>query len=231
MYLVEGNTAASRALDEQRAPGWLPSERWEDFPHSRLSHHGAACCEIAREWVLAMDFAQLNGADLSSGPRWLRARYKWGPSPWPMHWCEVVRLKTIDCGAHACLSREMFIARGLTAYPAQLVQRYSEDATDQWREKWGQEQVSCHWLDGEHIYHEATALLVGDQKVKIWDASSASWIDAAQAGAGYGSVVAVRIVVEDDAAAALSWGDHELAPNVWNQIARTPAMESPARVG
>jgi hypothetical protein len=220
MYLVEANTAASQALDEQRSPKLLPSERWEDFPYSRLSHHGAACCEIAREWVLAMDFAQLNGADLSSGPRWLRARYKWGPSGWPMHWCEVVRLKTIDCGAHASLSREAFNARGLTAYPAQLVQRYSEDATDQWREKWGQEQVSCHWLDGEHIYHEATALVLGDGEVKIWDASSATWLDTPSSGAGYGSVAAVRIIVEAeaDAVGSLKWGERALTPNIWNQL-------------
>jgi uncharacterized protein (DUF2147 family) len=217
MYLVEANSAASRALDDQRAPGWTPSERWEDFPYSQLSHHGTACCDIAREWVLAMDFAQLNGADLSSGPRWLRARYKWGPSPWPMHWCKVVKLKSIDCGAHASLSREMFNARGLTAYPAQLVQRYSQDATGQWREKWGQEQVSCHWLDGEHIYHEATALMVGDEDVKIWDASSASWIDTAQSAAGYGSVVAVRILT-GDAQGAFRWGSRALSPNVWNQL-------------
>lgn len=226
MYLVEANTAASRALDGRAAPDWLPSEKWENFPFSKLSHHGGACCEIAREWVLAMDFAQLNGADLSSGPRWLRARYKWGPSRWPMHWCEVVRLKTIDCGAHASLSREMFIARGRTAYPAQLVQRYSDDATGQWREKWGQEQVSCHWLDGEHIYHEATALLIGGDEVKMWDASSGSWLDSAQSGAGYGSVVAVRISVDGAVGGRLLWGGRPLLPNVWNQLITAPPMES-----
>ena len=218
MYLVEANSAASTALDQQGTPDRLASETWETFPYSVLSHHGGACCEIAREWVLAMDFAQLNGADLASGPRWLRARYKWGPSPWPMHWCEAVKLKTIDCGAHAAMSREMFNARGRTAYPAQLVQRYSEDATDQWREKWGQEQVSCHWLDGEHIYHDATALLVGDGEVKIWDASSGSWIDTGQSAAGYGSVVAVRMFVDAQGPGSLTWGDRQLRPNVWNQL-------------
>jgi len=218
MYLVEAKSATSTVLDRQEAPARVPSETWEDFPYSQLSHHGAACCEIARDWVLSMDFAQLNGADLSSGPRWLRARYKWGPSVWPMHWCEAVRLKTIDCGAHAALSREMFNARGRTAYPAQLVQKYSEDATDQWRETWGQEQASCHWLDGEHIYHEATALVVGDDELKIWDASSASWIDPPQSGTGYGSAVAVRIFAGPDAPATLTWGKRELSLNVWNQL-------------
>ena len=62
-----------------------PGARWEHFPISDIAHHGASCCELARDWVGAMDFAQLNGADLASGPRWLRARYEWGPSAWPTH--------------------------------------------------------------------------------------------------------------------------------------------------
>ena len=29
--------------------------RWENFPASYMSHHGTACCEIAREWITGMD--------------------------------------------------------------------------------------------------------------------------------------------------------------------------------
>jgi hypothetical protein len=54
-------------IDEvQAAP--LASARWEHFPISHLSHHGQACCEIARQWIVAMDFAQLDGGDRASGP-------------------------------------------------------------------------------------------------------------------------------------------------------------------
>ena len=220
MYLVEGNSAALKRRDGQLAPERLPSEPWESFPYSCLSHHGAACCEVAREWVLAMDFAQLNGADLSSGPRWLRAKYKWGPSPWPMHWCEAVRRKVIDCGAHAALSREAFSARGLVAFPAQLVQRYSEDATGQWQSSWSEEQASCHWLDGEHIYHEVAAVLVADNEVKIWDGSAGSWVDPRQPGGGYGSVVAVRIFADPQFVTpeGFAWGERRIPANAWNQL-------------
>ncbi|MDP8916647.1 MAG: hypothetical protein M3M95_05515, partial [Pseudomonadota bacterium] len=62
--------------------------RWDQWPASALSHHGGACCDIAREWVLATDFSQLGDAAALTGPRWLRQKYPWGPSPWPMHWCE-----------------------------------------------------------------------------------------------------------------------------------------------
>ncbi|HYI42442.1 MAG TPA: hypothetical protein VD768_02325 [Sphingomicrobium sp.] len=217
MYLVEGNTACA---DAPLAPERLPSEPWEDFPYSCLSHHGASCCDIAREWVLAMDFAQLNGADLTSGPRWIRAKYKWGPSAWPMHWCEAVRRKVIDCGVHAALAREAFTARGLVAFPAQLVQRYTTDATDQWRGSWTEEGASCHWLDGEHIYHEVTALLAGEGEVKIWDGSAGSWVDPSQPGGGYGSVVAMRIFADPQFVkpGGFAWGQRRIEANVWNQL-------------
>ena len=216
MYLAEGNTAAISPFEPEPTSG----DAWEHFPFSCLSHHKGHCCDVAREWLLAMDFAQLNGADLSSGPRWLRANYKWGPSSWPMHWCEVVKLKAIDCGAHAALSREAFAARGLTAFPTQLVQRYSEDATEQWRCNWVEEEVSCHWLDGERIYHEATALLIADNEVKIWDGSSGSWVDARQPSGGYGSLVAVKVHADPQFVRheGFKWGDRRLLANVWNQI-------------
>ena len=220
MYLVEDNAQAAPPMERSNAPEPAPSERWEHFPYSCLSHHGGACCDIAREWVLAMDFAQLNGADLSTGPRWLRVKYKWGPSPWPMHWCEVVRRKVIDCGAHAALSHELFAARGLIALPVQLVQRYGEDAVAQWRRSWSKEEVSCHWLDGEHIYHEATALLVDDEQVKIWDGSAGSWVNPRQSCGGYGSPVAVRLFADAEFVApqGFAWGERRIAANVWNQL-------------
>ncbi|HEY0111586.1 MAG TPA: hypothetical protein VGB59_00385 [Allosphingosinicella sp.] len=222
MYLEEAEARVETRPEERtQARPPLPSDRWQEFPHSAFSHHGEACCEIARQWVLAMDYAQLNGGELTSGPRWIRAKYKWGPSPWPMHWCEVVKRKVIDCGAHAALANEAFRARGLTSFPAQLVQRYSEAATEQWQGKWQEEDVSCHWLDGEHIYHEATALLVGDDEVKIWDGSAGSWVNARQQGSGYGSLIAVRIFAEGQYGGGdgLRWGERRLKPGVWNQIA------------
>ena len=224
MYLAEAEALEQGA---ELASRGLPSDRWQAFPYSRLSHHGGACCETARAWVRTMDFAQLNGADLSSGPRWLRAKYKWGPSAWPMHWCEVVKRETIDCGAHSALAHEVFMARGLTSFPVQLVQTYNEDSTEQWRGNWQAEEVSCHWLDREHIYHEATALLVGDDELKLWDGSAGSWVNPRQNG-GYGSVVAVRIFAEGEAAEqGFRWGERPIRANAWNQVLTGPQV-SPA---
>src|SRR3712207_2487200 len=78
----------------------------QHFPASAIQHHGRPCCRLAREWVFATDFSQLNGESLLTGPRWIRHKYKWGPSKWPIHWCEAVEQKTLDCGALASLAHE-----------------------------------------------------------------------------------------------------------------------------
>ena len=220
MYLVEAEAALGSAAAARPREAILPSDRWQDFPHSTISHHGAACCEVAREWVRAMDYAMLNGGDEASGPRWLRARDKWGPSAWPIHWCELVERKVIDCGPHAALAHEVFAARGLTAFHAQFVQRYSADATSQWRARWAEEDVSCHWLADDLIYHEANALLVGEDEVKLWDGSAGWWVNPRQRGGGYGNLVAVRIFAGGQIGGGdgFRWGERRLKPNLWNQL-------------
>jgi hypothetical protein len=153
----------------------------------------------------------------------MRRTYEWGPSAWPLHWCEAAGRKTIDCGAHAALAHEAFVARGLTAYRAQFVQRYGADATGQWRRKWGQEQVSDHWITDDVIYHEGNALLIAEREVRLWDGSAGWWIEPRQRG-GYGSLVAVRIFAEGETA-PLRWGEHRILPNAWHQIVG-PVAES-----
>jgi len=193
--------------------------RWEDFPFSQLSHHNEACCDIAREWLRSMDFAQLNGGDLLSGPRWIRQKYEWGPSVWPLHWCEAVGRKVIDCGAHAALAHEAFEARGVTSFRAQFVQSYSPEAVGQWRSKWAEEEASDHWLHEDFIYHEGNALLAGEDEVKLWDGSAGCWINPRQAG-GYGSLLAVRIFADGQwgGGDGFRWGVHRIMPNQWHQI-------------
>jgi hypothetical protein len=218
MYLVAAEALGAERL-EALPPAADPCARWQDFPFSRLCHHGEACCEVAREWIVAMDFAQLNGGDLMSGPRWLRQKYEWGPSPWPMHWCELVERKVIDCGAHAALAEAAFEARGVPAFRAQFVQRYGGDALEQWRCRWREDQGNDHWIGDDVIYHEGNALLVGEDEVKLWDASAGWWLNPRQAG-GYGSLAAVRIFAEGNFGGGdgLAWGERRLKPGMWNVI-------------
>jgi len=219
MYLAAAEQRLD-LLDKEEIDRAPCHSRWENFPFSVLSHHGEACCDIAREWLRSMDFAQLNGGDLLSGPRWIRQKYEWGPSAWPLHWCEAVGRKVIDCGAHAALAHEAFEARGVTSFRAQFVQSYSTDAVGQWRTRWAEEDVPDHWLDEDFIYHEGNALLVDEDEVKLWDGSAGCWVNPRQAG-GYGSLMAVRIFAEGQwgGGDGFRWGLHRIKPNHWHQIA------------
>jgi hypothetical protein len=190
--------------------------KWENFPCAQLLHHGDVCCDVAREWLVAMDFAQLNGGDLLSGPRWMREKYEWGPSVWPLYWCETVGAKSIDCAAHAAIAHEAFAARGVPAFRAQFVQRYNPEAISQWRLKWGGKEASLYWLEDDVIYHEGNALLVGSDEVKLWDGSAGWWINQTQLG-GYGSLAAVRIFAEGRNA-PFHWGEHRIPANEWYLI-------------
>jgi hypothetical protein len=218
MYSDAADQRASSVDFRAALPRPCPSARWEHFPYSEISHHGGACCDVARHWITAMDFAQLNGGSLTSGPRWLREKYEWGPSEWPIHWCEAVGRKVIDCGAHSALAHEVFQARGLTAVRAQFVQTYSADAMEQWRRKWVDAQVCDHWLGDDAIYHEGNALLTDGNEVKLWDGSAGWWINRRHVP-GYGGLAAVRILAPGrEAAEPFRWGQYLIEPNVWTAI-------------
>ncbi len=194
--------------------------KWEHFPASTLVHHGRRCCQIAREWVFSIDYSQLNGGSVLSGPRWIRQRYTWGPSRWPLAWCEAVERKTLDCGALAAIAHEVFQKRGLQSYPAQFIQQYTEDATRHWDKNWKEKEASTHWIEGDLIYHEGCAVTVKRGEIKVWDASAGWWVNPRQFG-GYGGLIALRIFApREQAHANFIWGDHLVAPNVWQKIER-----------
>jgi hypothetical protein len=194
--------------------------KWEHFPTSTISHHGAACCQIAREWIISTDYSQLNAGDPLTGPRWLRQKYTWGPSKWPIHWCEAVEQKTLDCGVLAALAQEVFAARGVRSYPAQFIQQYSEDATRQWAKRWDEDEASLHWIEDDMIYHEACAVEVRDEEIRLWDPSAGWWVNPRQVG-GYGGLLAVRVFApQDNAPRGFLWGTQRISPNRWQKIER-----------
>ena len=190
--------------------------KWQDFPISRISHHGQMCCEIAREWLNAMDFSQLNSGSNLTGPRWIRQKYNWGPTTWQIHWCEVVRQTSLDCGAQAALANEVFASRNVKSYPVQLVQEFSTDATNQWAHKWNGAETSDFWINENLIYHEGCAVKTGNEnEIKLWDASAAWWINPKQSG-GYGGLRAVRLFADDST--EFKWGEHRISANQWQEI-------------
>jgi hypothetical protein len=195
-------------------------ERWEQFPASVISDHGQACCRIAREWMLSMDYSLLNAGNLLTGPRWLRQQYKWGPSSWPIYWCEAVAEKTLDCGALAALAQKIFNARGVACYRAQLIQQYSEEAAHHWNRNWQGGDATVHWIKEDLIYHEACAVVVGADEIKIWDPTASWWVNPKQFG-GYGGVLLLRVfATQTQPPAHFNWGAHRIVPNQWQKIER-----------
>ena len=195
--------------------------KWAYWEPSQISHHGDMCCEISREWVTAMDFSELNGEDVLTGPRWLREKFHWGCSTFPIYWCEAIRKDTLDCGALAALAHEIFINRGVKTVRAQLVQKFSKNATHQWKSNWHDGNTTLEWVNNDLIYHEGCAVILPDNKIKLWDASAGWWVDPKQRN-GYGSVIAVKLSApfNNGAEASFDWGKHRLAVNTWQKIAQ-----------
>lgn len=193
-------------------------EKWREWHPSQISHHGQMCCEIAREWITATDFSELGGGSIYAGPRWLRQRFNWGASSFPIYWCEAVRRHTLDCGALAALAHEVFSVRGVRSYRVQLVQRFSQVATTQWSCSWSDgDATELRWIDRDLIYHEGCAIAVGDEgEIKVWDASAGWWVDP-KASDGYGSLIAIRLSA-NNAPAPFIWGNHRIAANQWQKI-------------
>ncbi|HVF57229.1 MAG TPA: hypothetical protein VM934_13825 [Pyrinomonadaceae bacterium] len=219
MSLAEGNELIE-VNETDFVDASAAMEHWRQFPASYISHHGTACCSVAREWMLSMDYSELSVGNPLTGPRWLRNKYKWGPSRWPLHWCEAVEQKTLDCGALAALSHEIFTARGVKSFPAQLIHQYSEHAARHWNKGWSDADTSVHWIKEDLIYHEGCAVVAGGNEIKIWDSTATWWINPKQFG-GYGGVLALRVFApQASGAESFEWGTHRIVPNVWQKIER-----------
>lgn len=218
MSLAEDKLIEVNETDFVDASGAM--DKWQHFPASTISHHEQVCCQVAREWILAMDYSLLSAGNPFTGPRWLRQKYTWGPSRWPIYWCEAAEKKTLDCGALAALAHEIFIARGVESFPVQLIQQYSEDAARQWCMGWNEGECPVDWIKEDLIYHEACAVVVRGGEIRIWDPTASWWVNPKQFG-GYGGVLALRIFAgERNSSAGFNWGAHRILPNQWQKIAR-----------
>lgn len=187
---------------------------WEHWQPASVSHHGQVCCEIVKEWIIATDASLMSDGNKFAGPRWVRSRWEWGPTRYPIHWCDIGRAKVIDCGVHAAIAQEIFLARGVRAFRAQMVQEYSEHAAAQWQLQWEDRDAITTWIDNDMIYHESCAVETGGG-IKLWDPSAGWWIDPKSA-TGYGALRALRIFVSTNE--PLDWGGRALAANEWNVI-------------
>ena len=217
MYLAEVEHEAAEAVSNARINGAV--EKWRSFPASRISDHGGACCRLAREWLVGMDRSLINSDDLLTGPRWIRQRYSWGPSSWPIYWCEAVERKVLDCGVLAGLTREVYLGRGVECYETQFIEEFTRAAAENWHAQWeGEDATVPHWIKEDLVYHEGCALLVKGNELKVWDPTPAWWVTPRQFR-GYGAVLALRVTVPaSDKKQLFRWGTHEIPANHWVKL-------------
>ena len=202
-------------------------DRWQYARSSIFTHHGRPCCSTAREWLFGTDQSELTGEHKLTGPRWLLQKFKWGPSQWPMTWCRAVEEEYLDCGALAVLAKTVFAARPVNAYSVQLIQQYTDLTTYQWLKKWTDHPASTHWIHGALVYHEACAVEIAPNEIKVWDSSAGCWMNSKQKR-GYGSVVAIRVQNDNlNCGKLLTWGEHVITTDEWHLL-RPPEHLAPS---
>ncbi len=194
---------------------------WHSHPASFFSHHGQACCHTARNWLIAQDYSldSVGGNSvLLSAPRWIPERYEWGPSPWPLFWCDAIAMNQLDCGALAAFAREVYMSRGVQTAPVQLIQRLSSHAVAQLRRMWRSGSEYFNWLAEDKFYHEAVAVSLDGIGIQIWDPTTGWWIRPVQTD-GYGAVLKIKVsALHQDVQHPLRWGDRMLAPGAWTNL-------------
>jgi hypothetical protein len=196
--------------------------RWVEHPSSIIIHHERECCEEARLWFLAYS-RSMEGWTSSQykmkPPTWLSQKFQWGPSVWPISWCQVFKEKTIDCGVFAALAREVFQAQGFEAHPAQALLSYNENCTDHWKDLWvtGMKKVDKRklgevfpWVGNKIVYHELCLLEMPDGQAKIYDSTFGYWFEPLKRQ-GFGALLSVR----SECPRLLNWGDKLLSHGEW----------------
>src|SRR5262245_44335612 len=177
----------SVVADRKTFRGWL------EQPPSRLVDHGTSCCTGARAWLQAMAasyaFRRTDGTVVAA-PTFLSRRYTWGPTAWPIAWCQAVRANAIDCGVFSAFAREILSAQGVKCYSAQVMQLFGPETTAHWRQRWRGLPGAFNWIDNELVYHEVVIVDVGDV-AEVFNPSHGQWLSPA-AASGYGAVVAIR---------------------------------------
>jgi hypothetical protein len=188
---------------------------WAQASVSTLVDHGA-CCAAARGWVIAMsrslDFAATDGL-MFAAPRWLTQRWKWGPTRWPIAWCEAVDAKAIDCGVFAAFAREIFRAKGIEAFGGQVLRTCAEATTAHWRARWTSLPGAFNWIGERTVYHEVCVVRVGPAEARVYDPTDGIWLEPT-AFRGHGAHVAIRAEIP----VALKWGPHTLVNGQWTEL-------------
>lgn len=160
--------------------------RIDEIGTSYIAFHDEPCCVEARQLILA---ALQQYPDVGSQLAAIPATFRWGPTRWPVHWCELLEPEELvaDCGVHAQLAAELLWAAGVPFRRGRAAIRAGETSVAHWQATWAEGDASCAWLGDDVVHHEVVK--VGD---RWWDATEARWFTGPGAALVAGIVVAVR---------------------------------------
>lgn len=209
MTAVPASGASERVVTD--AAQVVDLVRWQEM--SMPADHGSSCCAAARGWLGAIHAAGGHTAPLS-GLGWIADMYPWGPSRWPMWWCDLVDQEKLDCGAHSAVAREVARGAGVELLGVQLLLWAGAGDIAHWGSTWREEGVAPTWLFDELYYHEAVGW--ADETLVVLDSTRNSRVPS-DAARGNGSVAAIRVSGGD--AETLRWGPHDLTVGEWMLLA------------
>ncbi len=161
-------------------------ERIDTIPLSRIAYHEGPCCLEARRLIMAklQQYPDI-GSQLAAIP----ATFRWGPTRWPVHWCELDRSEEPvgDCGVHGDLAGALLTDAGIPHARGRAAIAPGSLSTAHWEATWTEAEASPQWIGPDVVHHEVVR--VGD---RWWDPTEARWFTGPGAALVAGTVVAVR---------------------------------------
>jgi len=159
--------------------------------------------------------AQAAAREFGSEPWPLAERWLWGPTVWPLPWCQAVQNRELDCGGLAHLAEIALVAAGNQVVRAELIERSAPDRTEHWAVRWSAVPNAPRWIWGDLTYHEAVGVLAGS-KLRVWDPTEHGWRDSGSGNAG-SKTLAIRLVPGETSAgpAFVEWSGRQLEMGSW----------------
>jgi hypothetical protein len=135
-------------------------------------------------------------------------------------WCEAVKAETIDCGVFGAFALELFRAKGIEAYPGQLLRGCAEERISHWRRKWDAIPTAFNWIGTRVVYHEVSVVRTEADQARIYDPTEGFWLEPGTQSGHHG-----HLAVRAEIPMTLKWGEHELVNGRWTATAPATGSE------
>jgi hypothetical protein len=184
------------------------------IPPTQILSHGDEMCEVARKYLIGLDSLLAIGNNPIEPPVWITIKYKWGPTRYPVYWCQIVKAEELDCGSLSAVIREIYRSRGVHTLPVQLILKYPVHIIEHYIAMWRRKGLPVNWIWGNYVYHEVVGVILDECEMKIYDPVENSWIKSS-GHVERGRVAAIRISGEETCS-YLHWENKYIELNKWH---------------